>query len=87
MRINCVDMKIMLTRAPDAFYLLEPRNDNKVRITILTLLFLSPTLNWSTFFFLLTLMFWEWNAKFIILLNTFKLNLYCEVWGPALLHS
>ena len=32
---NGVDMNITLTRAPEAFYLLAPSDDNKVRIKIL----------------------------------------------------
>jgi len=32
--INCVDMNINLTRAPEAFYFLAPSVDNKVRIKI-----------------------------------------------------
>ena len=35
MLINGLDINIKLTRAPDAFYLLAPSNDNKVRIKIL----------------------------------------------------
>jgi len=35
MVINDVDMKTKLTRAPDAFDLLAPSDDNKVRIKIL----------------------------------------------------
>jgi len=35
MLINGVDMNIKLTCAPDAFYLLTPSDDNKVRIKIL----------------------------------------------------
>jgi len=35
MLINGVDMNIKLTRAPEAFYLLAPSDDNKVRINIL----------------------------------------------------
>jgi len=35
MLINGVDMNIKLTRAPDAFYLLAPSDDDKVRIKIL----------------------------------------------------
>jgi hypothetical protein len=34
-------------------------------------------------FYLLTLMFWEWNVKHIILLHILKLKLYCEFWGSA----
>ena len=35
MLIKGVDMKIKLTRIPDAFYLLSPTDDTKVRIKIL----------------------------------------------------
>jgi hypothetical protein len=35
MLINGVDMNIKLTRAPEAFYLLAPSNDTKLRIKIL----------------------------------------------------
>jgi len=35
MLINGLDMNIKLTRAPEAFYLLAPSDDNKVRIKIL----------------------------------------------------
>ena len=35
MLINVVDMNIKLTRAPEAFYLLAPNDDTKVRIKIL----------------------------------------------------
>ena len=35
MLINCVDMNIKFTRAPDAFYLLAPLDDNKLRIKML----------------------------------------------------
>jgi hypothetical protein len=35
MLINGLDMNVKLTRAPDAFYLLAPSEDNKVRIKIL----------------------------------------------------
>ena len=35
MLINYVDVNIKLTRALDAFYLLAPSDDNKVRIKIL----------------------------------------------------
>jgi len=35
MLINGVDMNIKLTRAPEAFYLLAPTDDTKVRIRIL----------------------------------------------------
>jgi hypothetical protein len=35
MLINGVDMNIKLTRAPEAFYLLAPNDDTKVRIKIL----------------------------------------------------
>ena len=33
--INGVDMNIKLTRTPEAFYLLGPKDDTKVRIKIL----------------------------------------------------
>ena len=35
MLINGVDMNIKLTRTPEAFYLLAPKDDTKVRIKIL----------------------------------------------------
>jgi len=35
MLINSVDMNIKLTRKPEAFYLLAPKDDIKVRIKIL----------------------------------------------------
>jgi len=62
MLINGVDMNIKLARAPDAFYLLAPLDDNKVRIKLLDATILSLRLNRSPLFYLLTL-FWEWNAK------------------------
>jgi len=59
MLINGVDMNIKLTRAPDAFYLLAPSDDNKVRIKILDATLFITQVELKTLFFLLTLMFWE----------------------------
>ena len=87
MLINGVDMNIKLTRAPDAFYIAAPSDDNKVRIKILDATLSSTQVELKPIFFLLTLMFWEWNAKHIILLHIFKLNLFCEFWGSAYLYQ
>jgi hypothetical protein len=59
MLINGVDMNIKLTRAPDAFYLLGPSDDNKVRIKNLDATLFITQVELKTLFFLLTLMFWE----------------------------
>ena len=67
------------------FYVLAPSDDNKVRIKILdatvfiTQVELKPV-------FLLTLMFWKWNAKHIILLHTLKLKLLMGVFCPERLY-
>ena len=42
MLINYVDMNIKLTRAPDAFYVLAPSDDTKLRIKILDALLFIP---------------------------------------------
>jgi len=83
MLINGVDMNIKLTRAPDAFYIAAPSDDNKVRIKILDATLFMTHVELKPLFFLLTLMFWEWNVKHIILLHILKLKLYCEFWGSA----
>ena len=45
MLINYVDVNIKLTRSLDAFYLLAPSDDNKVRIKILDATLLSLRLS------------------------------------------
>jgi hypothetical protein len=47
MRINGVDMNIKLTRAPEAFYLLAPSDETKLRTKILDASLLSLRSNWS----------------------------------------
>ena len=56
MLINGVDMNIKLTRAPEAFFVLAPADDNKVRIKILDVILFIYHVECKPLFFLLTLM-------------------------------
>ena len=69
MWINGVDMNIKLTCAPEAFYLLAPLDDIKLRIKILDATLFITQVELKPLFFFLTLMFWLWSIKHIILLQ------------------
>jgi len=81
MLINVVDMNIKLTHAPDAFHLLTPSGDNELRIKILDATLFITQVELKPLFFLLTLIFWEWNAMHIILLHILKFKLLVRVLG------
>jgi len=81
MLVNGVDMNIKLTGVPEAFYLLSPSDDNKVRIKILDTTLFVTEIELKHLFFLLTLTFWELNAKFITLLHILRLKLVLRVLG------
>ena len=75
MLINGVDLNIKLTRA-QAVFISWPLQQVRVKILYVTLFNTQAEL--KPLFFLLRLMFWEWNAKHIILLHTqLKLKIYC----------
>ena len=63
-------------------YLLAASDDNKVHIKILDATLFITQVELKPLF-LLKLMFWELNAKHIILLHILKLKMYCEFWGSA----
>jgi hypothetical protein len=58
MLINGVDMNIKLTRAPEAFYLLGPTDDAKVRVKILDAALFVTQVELKPQFSQLMLMFW-----------------------------
>jgi len=75
MLINGVDMNIKLPREPEDSYLMFPSDDNKVRVKILDATLFITLFELKPLFFLLTLVFWEWNTKQVILLHTLRLKL------------
>ena len=84
MLINCVVMNIRLTRAPEAFYLLGPEEDPKVRIKILDATLFIPQVDLKSPLLLAhaNVLGMKRKAHYPVTHTHIKI-FHCEFWVPA----
>ena len=68
--------------APEAFYVLDPSDNTKVRIKIIDATLFTRQVKLKPLFCLLPPVFWEWNAKHINLWHLLRLKPLLRVLGP-----
>ena len=86
MLINGVDMNVKLTRAPEAFYLLAPSDDTKVRIQILDATLFITQVELKPPLLVAHANVLGMKRKAYHPVTHSDQNVYCEFWVPAALY-